>query len=202
MVRWYYERAYGWLKWPVEWHALFRAECQALGMQYACSVYLPEDVATVAAFVDYLKISSFESDETAMQVAAQAFYAKVIVSLGMGSQGGCAGAHRLHCCSSYPAPLGDTNLSLLRDDSFSGISDHSRDLDMGMMAVCAGARIIETHYRLYDCDPENPDYAVAFDPGEFAEYILKIRKAERVMGDGVRRVQPSERAMLRYKVTA
>jgi N,N'-diacetyllegionaminate synthase len=111
-------------------------------------------------------------------------------------------ADLLHCVSSYPAPIDQINLAVLRQGWCSGLSDHSRDLDMGMMAVCAGAKVVETHFRLYDCDPVNPDYPVAFDPGELAMYVGKIRKAERALGDGVKRVQPSEEWALPYRVNA
>lgn len=207
---------YRWLAWPVEWHARFRDECHARGLKYACSVYLPEDVAPVASFVDYLKISSFEATDKALCDAARESEKEVIVSHGMESRGAhdyqrwWPQVHNLHCVSAYPAPIEETNLRLIFDSfevgqlvgDYEGLSDHSRDLDMGAYAVCAGAQIIETHYRLYDCDPANPDYSVAFDPGEFAMYVSRIRRAERIMGDGVKQVQPSEAAMLQFKVTA
>ncbi len=115
-----------------------------------------------------------------------------------------ASSEWLHCVSAYPAPIEDLNLKILSHSCamFAGYSDHSRDIDMGGFAVCAGAKIIEAHLRLYDCASENPDYPAAFDPGEFAHYVAKIRKAERALGSGVKAVQPSERWALEYRVTA
>lgn len=211
-----YRKFYEWLAFPVEWHALLRAECHARGLKYACSVYLPEDVATVAPFVDYLKISSFEAKDRQICEAAQRSGVETIISQGMSSGGFLEwekwwpNVHNLQCVSAYPSPIDETNLRLIFNSfevgelvgDFAGLSDHSRDLDMGAYAVCSGAQIIETHVRLYDCDPKNPDYAVAFDPGEFAMYISRIRRAERIMGDGVKKVQPSEAAMLAFKVTS
>lgn len=202
---------YRWLAWPTWWHSTFASESHRFGMKYAVSVYLPEDVETVAPFVDYFKISSFENTDSALRIAAEATRRDVIVSCGLGARPAHrSNAYWLHCVSSYPAPIDETNLRAIHDSyecgevvgDFEGFSDHSRDLDMGAYAVCAGAQIIETHYRLYDCDPNNPDYAVAFDPGEFAMYVSRIRRAERVMGDGVKQAQPSEAAMLKFKVTA
>jgi sialic acid synthase SpsE len=202
----YYLNAYSWLNWPVEWHADFSTRCKALGMKYACTVFLPEDAEVVAQHAEYVKVSSFEAgDEGLLESVGDAAVLHggfVLVSTGMGreyAESEYPWFFELHCVSAYPAPIDVMNLAVL--PKYSGLSDHSRELDMGMMAVCAGAQIIETHYRLYDCNPENPDYPVAFDPGELAMYVGKIRKAERALGSGVKQVQDCEREMVPYKVT-
>jgi N,N'-diacetyllegionaminate synthase len=209
----YYEAAYRWLAWPVEWHAEFGARCRALGMEYACTAFLPQDVATVAPFVDYLKISSFEAMDSAMPriVMDGAGFdpSEVIVSTGMLDRDDAPewyGANMLHCVSAYPAPIGAMNLRVLEYDKyaasdFDGLSDHSRHLLTGAVAVGAGAAIIETHYRLDTCHPTNPDYAVAFTPAEFTQYVKNIRDAEAMMGDGVKKRQPCEEWAVPYRVT-
>jgi sialic acid synthase SpsE len=213
-----YRKFYGWLKWPIEWHGEFKRICAERGMEYAVSVYLPRDVAVMVPFVDYLKISSFEATDGALLDAARRELrrSEVIVSLGMGAQWDYQEwvPRLLHCVSSYPAQLGAMNLSILpahdewaglADPSvrweYAGLSDHSRHVLTGAIAVACGARVIETHYRLEDCDPENPDYAVAFMPAEFAQYVQNIRDAELMLGDGIKRLQPCEAEMAQYRVT-
>ncbi len=225
-----YERPYSWLQWPAEWHQTFQSRCHELGMQYACSVCLPEDVAIVAPFVDYLKISSFEAqDVDLVREALLAMYgndrddsgvyvANVIVSTGMSNEitdwriwedGRCREPRFvLHCVSAYPAPLDQMNLGVISgngrhfgESSFSGLSDHSRNLVTGAVAVGAGATVIEAHYRLTECDLDNPDYVVSFTPEEFTEYIANIRQAELMMGNGIKQIQPCEREMARYQVS-
>lgn len=207
----YYQRAYSWLAFPVEWHADFKARCTDLGMQYACSVFIPQDVATVASYVDYLKIASFEAlDRELLRACMHAKPARhVIMSLGMDAPANWSGKWRmqeahpisLHCVTSYPAPLSALNLSLLSDGLCEGYSDHSRHLLAGAVAVGAGAQLLETHYRLDDCDEDNPDYAVAFAPWEFAQYIKNVRDAEVMLGSGIKEIQDCEREMLPYRVT-
>ena len=212
----HYQQAYSWLRWSEDALQAFREICDKLGMKLALSVYLPEDVPTVAKYADILKIASFENDDWELLRSVEATSLRRIVSAGQQCDDDdgtrtrgfyrwimdryMAGFETIQCTSEYPAKI--TDLATIRNYLLSGLSDHSRDLDMGMMAVCAGATIIETHYRLYDCNPENPDYSVAFDPGELAMYVGKIRKAERAMGDGVKRVTESEKAMLPYRVSA
>src|ERR1044071_4157004 len=150
-------------------------------MQLGITCFLPEDVPTAAKYAYIMKIASFESADPEMMAALHGCQRQVVISTGMMDEDGiyqivsrtarlCATL--LHCTSAYPAPLEDVQLGVVVR-LLDGLSDHSRDLDMGMMAVCAGAQIIETHYRLYDCDPENPDYPVSFDPGELAMYVSK-----------------------------
>ncbi len=197
-----YYRAYHWLQWPVEWHEDFRDQCHALGMKYACSVCLPEDVAVVEPWVDYLKVSSFEVNDPRLADALEDSGKPVIASYGMTGDDMPQVDWPLHCVSAYPAPLEAMNLRVLYAGKYRGLSDHSRHLLTGALSVACGAMIVETHYRLDDCDPTNPDYAVAFSPTEFAQYVKNIRDAEAMMGDGVKRIQPCEQAMLKYKVTA
>ena len=223
--RTYYERAYSWLNFPVAWHAEFKALCQQVGLQYAVTCFLPQDVATVAPFVDYFKIANFESQDEALIEACKRFQGYpnpgggpvLIVSHPGGVPNPAyrcwwARPKHLHCVAAYPAPMEAMNLSCIREVhdeygdcvryGFDGLSDHSRHLLTGALAVACGADIIETHYRLDSCDPNNPDYAVAFTPAEFTTYIQNIRDAEIMLGDGVKQIQPCEEWALPYRVTA
>lgn len=199
-----YLRFYGWLEFPIAWHEAFATRCAQRGIAYACSVYLPEDAATVSAHVKFLKISSFEADDAALVSACRRAGPPVIVSYGLGRRRSYKGDIELHCVSAYPAPLESLNLWCINyeHESFDGLSDHSRHLLAGALTVAMGGSVVETHYRLDDCDPRNPDYAVSFSPSEFAQYVRYIRDAEVMLGGGVKRVQDCEQPMLRYRVEA
>lgn len=199
-----YLESYALLQYPLDWHAELRAHAKARGLQYGCSVYIGGDPTLIAPFVDYIKISSFESADDALIGEAIATGSEVVVSLGMAGDATEYGlVQYLHCVSSYPSPLSALNLRCLGDESdCDGFSDHSHDVRVGAWAVAAGASILETHFRLDSCNLANKDYAVAFTPAEFKEYIRNVRDCEMAMGDGVQRVQEAERPMLRYRVTA
>ena len=123
----------------------------------------------------------------------------------------CADAPGLvlfHCVSAYPAPIEEINLRVVRrltlgwydDGAIAGLSDHTLHPWTGALAVAVGAGMVEFHVRLNDTDPANADYRVARDPREAAEYVRNIRTAETMLGDGNKRVMPSEEPMLRYRV--
>ena len=65
--------------------------------------------------------------------------------------------------------------------------------------MLAGARILEVHMRLADSPEPNPDYGVAHDPKQLAEYVQRVRSAEAELGSGVKRLMPAEETMARYR---
>lgn len=203
-----YLRSYQLLQYPVEWHWRLREHCHALRMKYACSAYLPVDLATLAPLVDALKISSFESRDRAM--IEQALEAKrrhqivTFVSLGMDAEPltSMLNVSHLLCTSSYPAPLDALGLKRLTNGAWGavGLSDHSHDVRTGAWAVCAGASVLEAHLRLDDTPETNRDYAVSFTTFEFKEYVRHVRDAELALGDGYGKLHTCEIPMTRYRV--
>lgn len=193
---------------PFDWLPVIAERCQARGLEMFCTVYLHNDVRTVAPFVSAFKVSSFESGEheSLLLDACDLHKHRVIVSHGMSEDCGYQADSNLHCVSAYPAPLDSLNLSVVGvadncgNRFFDGYSDHSADVRVGAWAVAAGARILEVHARLDDTDPANPDYATALSPAQLREYIANVRDCEKAMGDGVKRVQDAERPMLEYRV--
>ena len=125
----------------------------------------------------------------------------------------------LHCVTSYPAPEEDYNLRILESLSglfglAAGVSDHSRDpLLVPVLAVCVGASVVEKHLCLTRAGPGLDD-PIALPPEDFRRMSRAVREAagdpetarealaleygaarvEAVLGDGRKRLAPSERA--------
>jgi N,N'-diacetyllegionaminate synthase len=207
-----YRDAYDKLQFPSEWHEQFRRDCVREGIAYLCTVFLPEDIAAVAPFVSHFKVSSFEASDIAFFAEHLPYRKPIIISTGMMTPTDVLWyvKHReerlselriLHCVSAYPAPLSEMNLGAIRRYSLDGLSDHSRNVYVGGLAVAAGATIIETHLRLAGADPASEDYAHSFTPEELAVYVRNIRSAETIMGDGRKRVMDSEKELEKYRVT-
>lgn len=206
-----YLDSYRLLAWPVGWHERFARRCHDRGLRYGCTVYLPEDIATVRPFVDLQKVSSFEAcdpDFIARHLDRPA--PDVVVSAGM-FDGHDEAFHQLRlwqdagrllllaCTSSYPCPLSALHLARIRACGFDGYSDHSRDVRVGGWAVLAGATIVEAHVRLLDTPMTNKDYAAALAPHEFTAYVQQIREAEQVLGHGEQVLQTVEAPMSAYR---
>ncbi len=118
-----------------------------------------------------------------------------------------------HCISAYPAPLCDQNLSVITTfgeifpNSSVGFSDNTGDKDILKAAICLGAVSIETNITL-DRNMKGPDHRISNIPAEFKKMVSEIReleinpalfktilesdKIQVVLGDGNKRLMPSE----------
>lgn len=196
---------------PEDWLPRLEATCHEYGLEFMCTTYIPEDIAVVAPYVKRFKVSSFEAGDLSFLIAHERHQKPVIVSTGM------MGIHDvtatsnipavvLHCVSAYPCPLDSANVSGIRDLYMAtrakpGYSDHTAHELTGALAVAAGAQVIEAHIRLDDTDPDNPDYVVALSPEKAKRYVENVRLAERMIGDGVKRMQDCEKEMAQYRVS-
>jgi len=206
--------AYAHLAWPEKWLHILAAECEQESIEFMCTVFLPVDVETIAPLVKRLKVASLEAgSKTFCQVCVDT-KKPVLISTGAAFMETFRDRHAnlgwsswgnvkvLHCIAAYPAPIEQMNLSCILRQGMHGLSDHSGDLLTGALAVAAGAEIIEVHFRLWNTPQANPDYKHSHDPHGLGDYIDNIRKAELMLGDGVKKVEDCERPMLKHLVTA
>lgn len=115
----------------------------------------------------------------------------------------------LHCHSCYPAPRDELNLKVipaLRKTFLCdvGYSSHEPGIDTAKSTVMLGATMIEKHLTL-DRSMWGSDHESSIEPLEFARLVANVRSFERALGDGEKRVWPSEqlkRDQLRPQVTA
>ena len=102
----------------------------------------------------------------------------------------------LHCTTSYPAPLVDVNLKAMQKigekfDVAVGYSDHTIGLETAIAAVALGAKVIEKHFTL-DRKLPGPDHKASLEPKELKQMISSIRNIEILLGDGEKKLMPSE----------
>lgn len=102
----------------------------------------------------------------------------------------------LHCTTAYPAPMSDINLHAMQSihTKFGinvGYSDHTLGIEVSLAAVALGATIIEKHFTL-DRTLVGPDHKASLEPNELKSMVDGIRNVEEALGDGIKRVMPSE----------
>jgi len=105
-----------------------------------------------------------------------------------------------HATSTYPCPLGELNLRTIETmrSSFDcpvGYSGHEVGLATTLAAVCLGACLIERHITL-DRAMWGTDQAASVEPHGFERLVQYIRDVEAAMGDGIKTVYASERAVI------
>ncbi|WP_455674543.1 pseudaminic acid synthase [Phocaeicola sp.] len=92
----------------------------------------------------------------------------------------------LKCTSSYPAPIEEANLCMIKDLAErygvkTGLSDHTIGSISPIVAVTQGATMIEKHF-IIDHRIGGPDAAFSMDEHEFAQMVKDVRQAEASIG--------------------
>jgi sialic acid synthase SpsE len=192
---------------PDDWLPVLKRVCEGSHVDFLCSVFSGK---TLAAYLEVepsaVKIASPEATDHGLLASARLSGLPVICATGACTQedvdavryvlGRCPHI-LLHCVSAYPAEPDEMNLSAIREMTRRygvpvGLSDHTTDqIIVPALAVAAGACVIEKH--LTHAGPSSsPDHDFSLRPVPFARMVKDIRYAEAVMGDGVKRVMPSE----------
>lgn len=92
----------------------------------------------------------------------------------------------LKCTSSYPAPVNEANMIMIKDlaERFgvvAGLSDHTMGSTVPIVATVLGAKIIEKHFIL-NHDIGGPDAEFSMDENEFTAMVNAVRDAEKAIG--------------------
>ena len=92
----------------------------------------------------------------------------------------------LKCTSSYPAPIEEANMCMVRDlaeryNVISGLSDHTMGATVPIVATVFGAKIIEKHFIL-DRSIGGPDASFSMNEEEFTKMVIAVREAESAVG--------------------
>lgn len=135
---------------------------------------------------------------------------KIILSTGMSTLGDIeaaidvlenAGTPRaeitvLHCTTEYPTPMAEVNLRAMQGihtafGAAVGYSDHTQGIEVSIAAVAMGAAVIEKHFTL-DRNLPGPDHQASLEPEGLNAMVKAIRNIEVALGDGIKRLTPSE----------
>lgn len=92
----------------------------------------------------------------------------------------------LKCTSSYPAPIEEANLCMIKDLAErykvkSGLSDHTLGSVSAVVAVTQGATMIEKHF-IIDRSIGGPDASFSMNEREFTQMVKDVRMAEKALG--------------------
>lgn len=182
------------------------------GMIPLATPFSPADVETIESLnLPAIKIASPDMVNRPLLERALATRRPLIVSTGAATMAEIACTCRwlkrrarfalLHCISAYPTAADDANLCWIAELAARfkvpvGFSDHTREIEMGALAVAAGARLVEKHLT-YDRSAPGPDHAASFDQQQFARYVQLVRLAERASGTPGRRVLDCEQDVRR-----
>lgn len=103
----------------------------------------------------------------------------------------------LHCVASCPVPAEQANIPAVKHlrDGFNmttGYSDHSLGPEAAVLAVALGARVIEKHFTIDKNHSAFRDHQLSADPPEMKLLVERVREADRLCGDGRKKVEECE----------
>ena len=184
---------------PWEWHETLFRIAKEEGLIYFSS---PFD-KTAVDFLERLnvpayKIASFEITDIPLIEYVASKGKPIIISTGIAelndielAVNACRSIGNnqialLKCTSSYPAPIDEANVCMVKDlaDRFnviSGLSDHTMGATVPVVATCFGAKIIEKHF-IIDRSIGGPDSSFSMNEAEFTAMVKAVREAESAIG--------------------
>lgn len=193
-----------------------KQHCDSIGIEFISTPSERESLKLLLKLnVRTLKLSSCDVTNTPLLRAVGRARLNVLLSTGMCELDDIAAAidiitaagtprgqlTLLHCHSAYPTSMSDANLRVMvtlreRFGLRVGFSDHTEGCLLAAAAVALGAEVVEKHFTL-DRSLPGPDHKMSLDPHELETLVRNIRDVETGLGDGVKRISPCEREILK-----
>lgn len=185
---------------PWEWHEKLFQVAREEGLVCFSSPFDPSSVDLLESLgTPAYKIASLEITDIPLIELVASKGKPVIISTGIATEEdielaldackrmGNNSIALLKCTTSYPAPIEEANMSMVKDlaDRFevvTGLSDHTMGNTVPIVATCFGAKIIEKHFIL-DRSIGGPDASFSMNEMEFSAMVKAVREAEVSIGN-------------------
>lgn len=207
---------YRWAETPFEWHKQMfdyakKIEITCFSTPFdETAVDLLEDLNTPA-----YKIASFEAVDLPLIKYVASTKKPMIISTGMANleeiqealdaarEGGCHDIILLHCISSYPAPIEESNLLTIPDMEKKfrvpvGLSDHTLGNTAAIASIPLGACFVEKHFML-DRNEDGPDSAFSIIPEELESLCQDTKRAWFSLGKAGYERKKAEESNVRFR---
>ena len=184
---------------PWEWHFKLFETARQVGLECFSSPFDKTSVDLLESLnTPAYKIASFEITDIPLIEYVATKGKPIIISTGVAElddiqlavdtcrKVGNSQIALLKCTSSYPAPINEANMIMVKDfterfNVVSGLSDHTIGSIVPIVATTFGAKIIEKHFIL-DRSIGGPDASFSMNEHEFSEMVKSIREAESAIG--------------------
>lgn len=201
---------------PFEWHKAMFDHARDIGITCFST---PFDETAVDLLEDLnapaYKIASFEATDLPLIKYVASTKKPMVMSTGMANMeeieemvqaardGGCEEMIVLHCISSYPAPVDQSNLLTIPDlrkrlGVHVGLSDHTVTNTASIVATALGAVLIEKHF-IYDRSDKGPDSSFSIDPDELEILVNQTKDAASSLGAAGYERKPAEEANIKFR---
>lgn len=200
---------YQWAQTPFEWHQAMFEYARKIGIT-VFSTPFDESAVDLLERLDApaYKIASFEMTDLPLIEYVAKKRKPMIISTGMATEDeigeavevarryGTGDLVLLHCISSYPTPVSQSNLRQMAQigktfNSLIGLSDHTLGTTVSIGAVALGACVIEKHFTLSRKN-KGPDSEFSIEPDELLQLTRDAKDTWLALGNGNIERQDSE----------
>ena len=201
---------------PFEWHKTMFDHARKIGITCFSTPFDETAVDLLENLnVPAYKVASFEMTDLPLIKYIASTRKPLIISTGMANleeikemvvtarEAGCKDLLVLHCLSSYPAPIEQSNLLTIPDLSKKlgvqiGLSDHTVTNTASIVAVSLGATIIEKHFTLDRAD-KGPDSKFSINPLELKSLCAETKDAWTSLGKAGYERKPAEESNIKFR---
>lgn len=201
---------------PLDWHKTMFDHARKI--EITC-FSTPFDETAVDLLEDLnvpaYKVASFEATDLPLIKYIASTKKPLIMSTGLANfeeieemveiakEEGCNDLILLHCISSYPAPMDQSNLLTIPDMRRRlgvqiGLSDHTLNNTASVVASSLGATLIEKHFIL-DRNEKGPDSEFSIEPDELIALCKETKDAWLSLGTAGYDIKPSEEASIKFR---
>ena len=201
---------------PFEWHQTLFDHAKTLGVELLSTPY--DETATDlldSLGVPAFKIASFELTDIPLIKYIAKKKKPLIISTGLGSLHEISSAIDaaqsvgnyeiilLHCISSYPAPVEQSNVRTVEHlastfNAVSGLSDHTLSNSAAIASVALGGSVIEKHFTL-NRDDGGPDAPFSLEPKEFSKLVVECNESWLSLGEVDYTLKEAEKNNKKYR---
>jgi N-acetylneuraminate synthase len=181
--------------------------CRSRGIDWFASCWDEDSVSFMEQYdIPCYKAPSASLTDVELLRRMKATHKPVILSTGMSTMQEIESVLKIiglenllvaHATSTYPCPLQELNLKMIHtlkqkySDNPIGYSGHETGLSPTWAAVALGATFVERHITI-DRAMWGSDQAASVEIVGLVRLVQNIRDIERALGDGLKRVYPSE----------
>lgn len=201
---------------PYKWHKTMFEHARNIGVTCFST---PFDETAVDLLEDLnvpaYKVASFEATDLPLIKYIASTKKPLIMSTGMANldeieemvmtakDAGCKDLVLLHCISSYPAPIEQSNLLTISDmkkkwGGLIGLSDHTTSNTASIVSIALGAVLIEKHFIL-DRNDKGPDSEFSIEPSELEALCKETKDAWMSLGKAGYERKPAEEENIRFR---
>jgi N-acetylneuraminate synthase len=188
--------------------------CKEVGIGWFASVLDEDSYDFICTFSpEMIKLPSTISEHKDFLLkVAKSYTGSLVISTGFTNQkhekfildnfSNVKNLYLLQCTSAYPAPIEDAQIGVVRhyynlskkvSNVIPGFSSHDIGSTCSMMAVAAGAKMIEKHVKLGNVIWSHFDeVAIELGDGQFQNFVSDIRSAEKIVGSEEKIIHNSE----------